>query len=380
MAETKGSVLTVVHSSFAYTGGAEIQAARLGSALANRGWRVKAVALEGNSQAPKLPFDVVRLPQSSIRGFAGLALMLRLGWFLIRERRSYQVIHVHIMKTMAFVSAVVGKALGKRVVLKVSGYDELDHGSLNPEHARRAYYRLLNWGCRKADVVIAISRRTENRLRACGYRDEQIVYLPNGIDTSRFSPSVDVLAQRRRLGIDGSHLGVFVGRFVQEKGIPDLLKAWSIVRRQVPDSHLWLVGDGYLRSTLEETVRQDAELSRSVHFTGDVADVEKYLAASDCYVAASLTEGLSNTMLEAMAAGLPVICTNVSGAEDMVCNGENGFLVPIGQPEKLAERLIEVFSDSERARKMGQKSRETALRLFDLNRVIDRYEHIYSSN
>ena len=381
MAEpVKRSVLTVVHSSFAFTGGAEIQAARLGSALVSRGWRVKAVALEGTLPTPELPFDVVRLPQSRIRGFAGVALMIRLGWFLVRERTTYGVIHVHIMKTMAFVAAIVGKTLGKKVVLKVSGYDELDHGSLNPDQAERAYYRLLNWGFRKADVIIAISRRTQERLQSCGYRESQVVYLPNGIDTARFCPSSDVRGQRRNLGIDASHLAVFVGRFVYEKGLPALLAAWSSVRERFPEALLCLVGDGVLRPELEQIVRADAKLVRGVHFAGETRQVEKYLAAADCYVGASLTEGLSNTMLEAMAAGLPVVCTRVSGAEDMIKDGENGFLVPVGQPGMMAEKIIELFTDLGRAREMGRNSRKLAMESFDLNRVIDRYEYLYSSN
>lgn len=379
MLSSRNSILTVLHSSFSYTGGAELQAIRLGTALLKRGWRVKALALEGGPE-PQVPFEVVRIRLSKIKGIAGIMLMGRVMWFLIRERGSYQVIHVHIMKTMALVSALVGKALGKKVVLKVSGYDELDHGSLNPKHARHPFYRFLNWGCRKADVIIAISRRTQSHLQACGYHNRQIVYLPNGIDVHRFRPSEDSTAAKNKLGINCPQMAIFVGRLVPEKGLPDLLAAWKLVRRRLPMAVLCLVGDGLQRSRLEQIVESTAELKGGVLFAGESQEVEKYLAAADCYAGASVSEGLSNTMLEAMAAGLPVICTNVSGAEDMVRNGENGFLVPVGDFEALAEKLVAVLSDLPRAKAMGRKARQLALELFDLDLVIERYEHLYTAS
>ena len=376
------AMVMVVHSVFTATGGAEIQAARLGAALRSRGWAVTTVGLAPrerkarNHTAVSDP-DMVLLHAPRVPGLAGLVLVLQFALYLILNRSKYSVIHVHIMKTLAFTAAVVGQALSKTVVLKVSGYDELDHGCLSERQAHSCYYRVLNWGCKKADTVIAISRQTQERLLACGYGEEQVVYLPNGIDLDRFRPCADKAACRRALKLSDANVAVFVGRFVHEKGLFNLVDAWRFVRQRFPNSLLCMVGDGQYRHSIETVVGADPLLKDAVYFAGETKGVETYLAAADCYVSASLTEGLSNTMLEAMASGLPIVCTRISGAEDMVQEDKNGYLVPVGGSEQLSGAVEKVFSDHARAAVMGRHSRTLAERLFDVNRIIDRYEQLY---
>jgi glycosyltransferase involved in cell wall biosynthesis len=375
----------VIHSDFPATGGAEIQAARLSAGLLQRGWQVRIVALGDGEAVTNLSsgldgIPIVRLRRPAVKGLAGAVLIARFAWHLYREREQYDVIHVHIMKTLAFVAGVMGRWLGKKVVLKVSGYDELDHGMLSDGNRRHPYFRLLNWGCRRAEVVVATSRRAERRLRARGYADRQVLYLPNGVDVDRFRPAADKQSQRHRLSLTASHVAVFVGRFVPEKGLYDLLEAWTLVRQEFTDALLCLVGDGKQRPGLEALVRADRYLRGTVYFAGESREVEKYLSAADCYVCSSHSEGLSNTMIEAMAAGLPIVSTAISGAEDVVREGENGYLVPVCDPEKLADAIKKIFADPVRAEQMEEQSRATAVEFFALSKVIDRYERIYRSN
>ena len=374
----------VVHSYFPSVGGAEIQAARLSAALLDRGWTIRVVAIKGGSARRVDPvferIPVLRLHQLPVKGLAGALLAAELAWTLIRERNNYSVIHVHIVKTMAFVASVVGHMLGKKVLLKVSGFDELDQGFLSAQRARTPYYRLLNWGCRKANGLIAVSRRAELRLRACGYEDNRIIYIPNGIDVGRFSPRDDQQPLRKQYGIDADRVAIFVGRLSWEKGPYDLLDAWTLVRQAYPHALLLIVGDGTMRRGMEALIRADRFLQSGVRFAGTINEVEHYLALADCYVCSSLSEGLSNTLLEAMAAGLPVVSTRVSGAEDVVQDGENGYLVPVGNAEELATGICRVFCDSGRAKKMGEKSRAVAVDLFDMSRTVERYERLYSNN
>jgi glycosyltransferase involved in cell wall biosynthesis len=372
-----------VHSHFSSTGGAEIQARTLSTGLVERGWKVGVVALSGNSKTVEeisdcgIQISTISVPK--VPKLAGLILMFQFARHLYRERNRYQVIHVHIMKTMAFVASVVGKFLGKKVILKVSGIDELEQTTLSEKNSNSPFYKLLNWGCRKADVIIAISHRTANRLRACGYSESQIIYLPNGVDVNRFAPAGNPGRNRNAIGADASHVAIFVGRFAPEKGLYDLLQAWAIVRQAFPNSLLCLVGDGRLRRGLEAVVRADRFLQGAVHFAGESKRVQDFLASADCYVCSSFEEGLSNTMLEAMAAGLPIVSTAVSGAEDVIEVGKNGYVVPVGNPEELAAAIKKVFSDLTQAKQMGQFSRAKALEVFDVARVLDRYEDLYCS-
>jgi glycosyltransferase involved in cell wall biosynthesis len=374
------SVLMVVHSTFPAIGGAEIQAARLSSVLLRRQWNVQVIALYGPPVTDPDPafsqVPVVRIAGPAIPGVAGAVLILRLTYELFRRRHTYSVVHLHIVKSLAFVATIVGHWLGKKVVLKVSGYDELDHGILSERGSRSIRFRIMNWGCRKADVVVAISRHVERRLRALGYREQQIVYLPNGVDTVRFGPGPN---RRQRDAIENSSpAALFVGRFSSQKGLYDLLEAWVTVHKEFPNATLRLVGDGALRPGLEALVRAEPALRGTVVFAGTSNHVEEHYAATDCYVCSSHSEGLSNTMLEAMAAGLPIVSTRVSGAEDLVENGKNGFLVPICDPQALAEGISQIFREPERARILGMNSRAVALQVFDMERVADKYEDIYS--
>jgi glycosyltransferase involved in cell wall biosynthesis len=370
-----------VHSQFSSTGGAEIQARTLSTGLVERGWTVRVIALADDAGVDEfLPgIQVSRITVPNVPRLAGLFLMLQFARHLYRERNGYQIIHVHIMKTMAFVASVVGKFLGKKVILKVSGIDELEQTTLSERNSNSPFYKLLNWGCRRADVIIAISQRTANRLRACGYSESQVVYLPNGVDVNRFAPTGNPSHNRKAIGADASHVAIFVGRFAPEKGLYDLLEAWAIVRQAFPNSLLCLVGDGRLRRGLEAVVRADRFLHGGVHFAGESKRVQDFLAMADCYVCSSFEEGLSNTMLEAMAAGLPIVSTAVSGAEDVIEAGKNGFVVPVGNSEELAGAIKKVLSDLSQAKIMGQCSRAKALERFDLARVLDRYEDLYSS-
>jgi glycosyltransferase involved in cell wall biosynthesis len=378
--DAERSVIMVVHSTFPAVGGAEIQAARLSSALIRRQWKVQVIALAGkavsNPDADFLALPVVRIDRPKIPGVAGTVIALRLVYELYRRRKSYSVVHVHIVKTMAFVASLMGSWLGKKVVLKVSGYDELDDGILSERGLRYTPFRIMNWGCRKATAVVAISRYVERRLQAFGYGAQQICYVPNGVDIARFSTSLNGNSPKHKK----PRIAVFVGRFSSQKGLYDLLEAWAMVHDQFPDATLRLVGDGPLRAGLEALVRADASLRDSVVFAGASNRVEEHYAAAHCYICSSHSEGLSNTMLEAMASGLPIISTRVSGAEDLVENGRNGFLVPICDPTALADAIKEVFRDPQLASRMGQESRKIALRSLDMNRIVDQYEHIYTSN
>ncbi len=381
MPETRGKrLLMVVHSVFPATGGAEIQAATLARRLRQRNWNVRFVALY-SADTVGVEFEgtpVTRLRVPVFPGLAGALLMLRMAWLLWRERRRYDVVHVHIMKSLAFVAAVVAPMLGKRVVMKASGIDELNWGLLAEQHRNRPFWRLMNWGCRRADHVAAISGRIQRRLFAFGYDAARVVYLPNGVEIEKFARGLERSAQRQTLGLKGERIAVYVGRFEAPKGLFDLLTAWIDVRQQLPQALLVMVGYGTLEPALAAIVRSHPALQGGVYFAGKQTDVAPYLAAADVYVGASREEGLSNTMLEAMAAGLPVVSTAVSGAEDMVEDGVTGYLAPIGDAEQLAAALLRTLSDVEHARRMGARAAALARERFAIERVVERYEELYT--
>jgi glycosyltransferase involved in cell wall biosynthesis len=171
-----------------------------------------------------------------------------------------------------------------------------------------------------------------------------------------------------------------VGRLTPVKGQRALLQAVAIVRNLRPDLYrrlrVLIVGDGPLRRELADLVAQ-LELAASTWLPGDRNDVPVLLQAMDVFVLPSLAEGISNTVLEAMATGLPVVATAVGGNLELVEEGFNGSLVPVGDPPALAQALIPLLEvASERAR-LGANARRRVGQRFDWKRTVSSYLGVY---
>lgn len=190
-----------------------------------------------------------------------------------------------------------------------------------------------------------------------------------GIDVQRFSPEVDGRAQKedlaKSLGIstDAPVIG-FVGRLTRDKGIRELLTAFSQLRLKWPNLRLLLVGDLEDGDPLEVMVRRQMETDPGIVRAGFVSDTAPYYALMDVLVFPSYREGLGYAPLEAQACGKPVVTTTATGAVDSVVDGKTGFHVPVGNSEVLAARIDQLLSDPELRSRMGQRGRERVVQEF----------------
>ena len=241
------------------------------------------------------------------------ALVLRLARLLRREHVA--LVHLHNTPALMY-GAIAARLAGVPIVYT--------------KHGQRRYYeRFLHRCC---DRVVAVSEDIarllidENRIPR-----QKVVVIHNGVDTTRFSPTEDKRHRRRILGLpaDAMLLGN-VARLAAEKNHEGLLQAFRIVAGQRPDIHLVIVGDGPLRDGLH-SLTCSMNLHSRVHLLGARSDVSDLLGAFDLFVLSSLSEGLSITLLEAMACGLPVVATDVGGNREVVLHGETGLLVPANQ-------------------------------------------------
>jgi len=233
------------------------------------------------------------------------------------------------------------------------------------------------------DRVIAVceaARRAE--IRATRVPPEKVVTIHNGLDPARFHPCPSPQERarvRHRLGVlpNGPLIGS-VGRLHAQKGYSDLLTALGIVCRQMAEIRLIIVGEGKLRSALHaQAVR--AGLSGRVVFAGARCDVSEILPALDLFVLPSLYEGLPNVVLEAMAAGLPVVATGVDGTREVVLNGKTGLLVPPGDPAALAEAIGLLMEHPDLGRKMGAAGRERIRRHFSIAQMAGQTAWVYEA-
>jgi glycosyltransferase involved in cell wall biosynthesis len=177
--------------------------------------------------------------------------------------------------------------------------------------------------------------------------------IPNGVDTEEFRPDPT-----------REHDGIFrilaVGRLTPRKGLRFLIRAMALLPAE-QKTELWLVGDGEERPSLE-ALAKDCGISGIVKFFGPVPHEElpKYYGLADVFCLPSLNEGMSNTVLEAMAAGLPIVATVTGGTEELVADGENGLFVAQESPEDLAEKFRTLLADEELRKRMGEASRRKA--------------------
>jgi len=194
----------------------------------------------------------------------------------------------------------------------------------------------------------------------------------NGVDTERYRPVADRAAARREMGLEegAAVLGV-VGRLDPIKDHRTLFRAFEVVRRQYPASRLLVVGDGPERAALEAVAGQ------GIDFLGDRGDVPEVLRALDVFVLPSLNEGISNTVLEAMASALPVVATRVGGTPELVDDGVTGRLVPVSDGERLATALTEYLSNPDRRQSHGAAGRARAVAEFSVAAMVGAYESVY---
>ncbi len=210
-----------------------------------------------------------------------------------------------------------------------------------------------------------------------GLDPARLTIIPNGIEIAPFDAAEAV--PRAALGIpDNAHLALYVGRLDRQKGLPDLLEAADQVILRRPDWHLALAGDGPHRDWLLEQIANRAPLRGNVHWLGHRDDIPRVLKSADVLVHASLWEGMPNSVLEAMAAGLPVIGTAVEGTEDLIVAGQTGWLVSPHDPVALHHALLEAAVSPELARYYGQAGRLRVEQNFSLETTVAAYEHLWA--
>lgn len=209
-----------------------------------------------------------------------------------------------------------------------------------------------------ADRVVAVSPAVRlYAIERLGVPDKKVEVIPNGVDVSRLSHLPDPLESRSHFGFDASDLVITcVANFRPVKGHCFLIQAFEQVHKEHPAARLLLIGDGIIRDQLQQSAASLGVSSR-VKFAGELQDIRYALAASSVFVMPSLTEGMSNAILEALAAGIPVVATSVGGNTDLIRDGENALLVPPSDIKALAAAILRLARNPIEAERLGRNAR-----------------------
>jgi sugar transferase (PEP-CTERM/EpsH1 system associated) len=290
--------------------------------------------------------------------------------FRLLRRGSIQILHAHLFHAN-LLAATIGKLACVPIIITTRHSVEI--GGQGREWLNRLVKPLR-------DVAIMVSRQVHETERyRSGVKADKIVEVPGGVHVDTFTrvdhKSIERLRHKWDLGPDVSTIGT-VGRFVEPKGYTYLLDAVVNLRSQLPDVKALLVGDGVLRRPMEEKA-EALGLSDAVIFTGIRRDVPEILTLLDVFVLPSLWEGLPIALLEAMAAGLPVVATRVGGVPEVVVDGVTGLLVPPRDPEALSKAILKLLQNSDLRQKMGRSGRERVREHFSVERMVQDTEALY---
>lgn len=236
--------------------------------------------------------------------------------------------------------------------------------------------------CRLADRVVANSSAVRNWLVSLGVDQNHIDVIPNGIAVNERLTRPRDFGIRHELGIDPKvPVIAVISRLNPGKGIEYLLKAAVIVREQFPEARFLVVGGSYYdpayKPSLEFLARK-LNVADRVLFTGERNDIQQLLQEMNISVLPSLSEGLSNSLLESMAAGLPVVATSVGGNPEIVQDGKTGFLVPARDERALSDAILRVLKEPELGKRFGQAGYERVSRYFSLAATVRKTEDLYT--
>ncbi len=347
-------------------GGAEHQARLQAEELVRRGYRVTVVCPRepGTHSGTLNGVEVRRLPVRWVGKFRRPSHAGLLFAFLVRNLHRFDLVHIHMAGLQTEVVAPLAALFRKPVYVKMAAGGrggDLSNFAGIPR-------RLQGAGLRRASRVQAISDEIRGEILGLGLPPDRVVSIPNGIDTTRFSPATpeDKAAARSRLGIPVDETVVlFVGRFHPVKGIAELLTVWDDPEL-APDARLLLVGGtewSMLADTVKSTERIDAR-----EWTPAIEDCYR---AADVFVLPSHTEGMSNALLESMACGVPAVATRVGAAEAMVTDGESALLIDPRDVPALSKALRTLVGDAELRQRIGDAAHERA-QAYSIGSVIDR--------
>lgn len=293
----------------------------------------------------------------------------------LAQRRTV-LLHAHFGVEGVY-AAPMAKALKVPLVTTLHGFDVTTSKSQMLASKRVSWLNYVAWRGTLFDhgaAFICVSDYIRRRAMNWGYPEDRITVLPIGVDVDLIRPAEPV--ERPRI--------IHVARLVEVKGTSDLIRAFAMVRRAVPDAELVIVGDGRLRQSLGDLSRE-LGLATVVRFLGAQPHAEtlrqlsqaRLLCLPSVTASSGAQEGLGMVLLEAAAAGKPVVGTDHGGIPEAVTDGANGFLVPERDVASLAERLVTLLRDPQLCDKFGRTGREMAVGHFNLRRQTEKLESLY---
>ena len=391
------SVWFLISSYHPTVGGGETHARLLARELVRRGWPITILTRRRDRSWPKME----SLEGSTIRrvGPAGAPRLGKYGMLLPalftlwRHRASIDVLYVCGLRVLGLAGVLFSLLTGRPVILRSEACGEWSGDFIfnSPHQAtlrgRWLIHKLIaarNALYLKAQRFLSISNVIRTEFVEGGIPPERIVHIPNGIDTAAFFPGPvsERPALRRSLGLpESAFLYAYSGKLNRGKGLETLVRAWARVQAARPQAHLVLIGAGGQQFlSCESELRAEAarlNLADSITFTGYVSRVPDYLRACNAFVFPSESEALGLALIEAMSCGLPALASATGGILDIIDDGRNGGLLPVGDADAWARAMLALMDDPPRQAAWAEAGQRTARDIFSIESAAISHENMF---
>ncbi|MFQ5823196.1 MAG: glycosyltransferase family 4 protein [bacterium] len=293
----------------------------------------------------------------------------------IIKRGGYTIVHTHSSKP-GFLGRLAAKLVGVPIIVHtIHGFPF--HDFMNPI-VKQFLIMIERFLSKISDKLITVSKlNLEKAVKLRLAKRSKFVNVYSGIDFEKFEVDVDVQTKKRELGILNSEKIVgMVGRFSVQKAPLDFIKAIPEVVKARNDVRFVLVGDGELREKINKLSKK-LRIDSKLHLLGFREDIPELLHIFDIFVLTSLWEGLGRSLTEAMYTGRPVVATNVEGVPELVKNGETGILVHPKDIQSIAQGILTLLSDEQRAKQMGHVAKQRITKSFRADKMVQDLENVY---
>jgi len=297
-------------------------------------------------------------------------------FFLLKKDKSIRIVHINtaynakgILRDTLFIG--MSYLLRKKIILQI-------HSEIRVNDNTRFTNWLAGRAFRLCDRILVYSGEDRKRV-GIGIPGERIEIFPNAVDVASFQTKNRALKRDLSIPEEGKVV-LFLSRMIKEKGGYDLIESIPAVNEHDGNVYFVFAGDGPEKNRMEEVCRQK-NIEKQVRFTGHLQndDLLKAFSCADIFVLPTYSEAMPMVILEALAAGLPIISTRLGAIQQIIKEGINGFLIEAGSPIQLAEKILLLLSREDLVKRMKEENIELAKKEFDREVIMDRLENLYTS-
>lgn len=368
------SVLMVIRAFHPIIGGAEKQAQLLAESFIRSGIHVEVVTSRFTKQMKK--FEIInevpvnRINCPNIKYLGNIIFFIGLFVFLIRKRIEYDIYHVHQAQDHCLIVGLFLSIFNKRAILKITGSG--DNFDINKLKKRKIAKILISY-IYKYEKFIVFNKGVIGQLIDYKIPSSKIKVIPNGIEISEL-PIRDIKLDKSSINL------ITIGRLEKIKNIEVIVRALPILmgkKHHINSVKLLIIGDGPEREYLKKITLQEGVID-NVIFEGYQNDPTSYLLTADIFILSSWSEGMSNTLLEAMASGIPIIASDIPSNKILISHLEHGLLFPPESADDLADRIIELTDDDVLSHSMAANARLKIETEYNIDYIVKRYTALYS--